>query len=152
MPKAMDVFGNVERIELFALDDAVASGDGSIVDLSRYNGIVMVKFVALEDASLANSKKLDVTIHNVADDDETTDADNLVLTFDQIVGANGSIAQKTVQLKALNLGRFPELGTSEADTLKKYLQVKLVNTSTWAGHILVEVFASGQRTLPTNTQ
>lgn len=148
----LDLYSNTAVLLLQPLDEAVTSADGTLtLDVSQYNGQGLLLLDALEDASIANSKKMDVTVHNVASDSETTDADNLIATFAQIVGENdGSAIAKTTQVLPINLGEIPKLATAEADTVKKYLQVKRVNTATWAGSLKVTLLVGGHRVEPVN--
>lgn len=148
----MDFYANVAVVALFDLDEAVTSGDGAlVVDVSGYNGQAAVVLLAREDASIANSKKLDVTVHNVASDSETTDADNLIATFAQLVGENdGSAVEKTTQILPLQLAEIPKLGSAETKVLKKNLQIKVVNTATWAGSIKVLLLTGMSRRSPEN--
>jgi len=147
-----DVYANVATLTLFALDEAVSSGDGAILlDLSQYNGNAQVVLTALEDASIAASKKLDVTVHTVASDSETTDSDNQIAAFTQLLGENDAGAvQKTVQTISMNLNESPKLASGETKVRKHLYQVKVVNTSTWAGSILVQVLVGGHRVAPVN--
>ena len=124
-----DTFANVGHLALYGPSATVTTGtEGAIVDVTDWNGLAFAVLMASETASIANSKKLDVTIHNVLTDADAADSDNKVGTFTQIVGANESgIEILTPQIIPIYLNRLPVMTAAEkllaTNFNKPYLQV-----------------------------
>lgn len=153
-----DVYGHVSTLVLYNSATLTNATEGTILDVSEYNGVAIARLSLTEAASTPVADKLDITIHNVASDSDTLDSDNRIVTFTQIVGLNGSELAHN-ESKALNLNLIPVLTAAEkvtrasnnVDTVKKYLQVLITNTSAWADSPLhIDLLVAGHRQLPRN--
>jgi len=151
-----DVFGNVKPLVLYESATLTNATEGTILDVSAYNGVGLLRLRLVEAASTPTADKLDITVHSVNSDSDTLDADNLIATFTQIVGLNGSELAHSEDLP-INLDELPiltaaELVTQKAagvNTVKKYLQVLITNTHAWAASpLIVDLFLGGNRSLP----
>lgn len=133
-----DVFSNYKFIPAIDITDFDTDFEGDVLDVSAYKGIALAVLRVREDASQANTEKLDVTIHAVASDSETPDSGNQIAAFAQIVGANDSEAQLDDQVIAVNLDLV--------DT--QYIQFNFTETNTYEGWIDAFVILGGASHLP----
>lgn len=157
-PLLLDVFANVVAESAYASATLTNGTEGTLVDVSGYNGIIMARLRLVEAASVPVDDKLDITVHNVASDSDTLDSDNLCGTFDQIVGLNGSELAHELDIP-INLNLLPILTTAEKatqkaagiNTVKKYLQILIGNTHAWGSSpLIIDFYCAGARSLPAN--
>ena len=158
MPLDRDTYGNVTELVLYNSATLTTATESTIVDVSEYNGVATARLSLTEAASTPTADKLDITVHNVNSDSDTLDSDNLIGTFTQIVGVNGSETAHNESIQ-INLNKIPILTAAEkvtrkaagVDTVKKYLQILITNTSAWGDSPLhIDLIVGGHRTLPRN--
>lgn len=92
-----DLKSNVKVFQLYGPADDATDGDGSIVDITGYNGTAQAFVDFYEDGtSQATSKTIDITIHNVQNDSEATASSNQVAAFTQLAcTATGTATHQT---------------------------------------------------------
>lgn len=128
-----DLYSNVKMLPATDVETFVTTKEGTLIDVSAYKGIALAVLRVLETASQANTEKLDVSVHKVADNDEApvADSDTEIAAFDQIVGANdGSLVQLTDQVIAVNLDlvdtRYIQFLFTETNTYECILDAFLI--------------------------
>lgn len=131
----MDLQHNTKVVTALAPVDWDTDAEGLLIDCRGFSGQAVFYLTAIEDASLAASKKLDVTIHNVADNDEAPVAGNKVAAFTQIVGQNDLTPDAITEQIGVQLGAL--------DPAKPYLQILGTETSTWEGLITIVAVLGG---------
>ena len=134
-----------EEVEILTLqtplDFATTAEGDTLVDLRPYCGTANIFMSWYEDASQANTEKLDVSVHQVASGSEAPAAGNLLASFTQIVGSNTTAAEYKQQI-ALNIDALDL-------TSKPYLQILMTETNTPEGNIYVGM-AAAAKIGPTN--
>lgn len=153
MSKDSDLYYSAAHGVFYYSATATDGTEGTVLDWTSYSGTALAVLRVIEDASIVNTKKLDVTIHNVADDSEAPVDANKIATFTQIVGENdGAVVIKTPQFLPIKLDRLPLLTAAQkaatAEVRKGGLQIILENTSAWAGVIDCYILFPGSKSLP----
>lgn len=131
----MDLQHNAKVVTALAPVDWDTDAEGLLIDCRGFSGQAAFYLTAIEDASQANTEKLDVTIHNVADNDEAPSESNKVGAFTQIVGQNSLTPDPITEQVGVQLGAL--------DPAKPYLQILGTETSTWEGSIAIVAVLGG---------
>lgn len=127
----MDMLSDVLIAPGIDLLDFVTDAEGNLVSIKNHTGVIIAVLDIFEDASQAATELLDVTIHQVLDDDEVPVSGNQIAAFTQIVGSNGAAVNKR-EIIAIDLG----VDLTAADSVTKInLQMNMVETNTWEGMV-----------------
>jgi hypothetical protein len=135
-----DLNSNVKLLTALAPEDWGTTKEGLLIDTRGFSGVGVLYLTGAEDANLAVTNKLDVTVHNVADDDEAPSDANKVGAFAQIVAQNKAVPDPIRQQIGIDLGKL--------DPAKPYLQIKATETNTWEGFIAIAAALGGAQYAP----
>ncbi len=138
-----DLYCNAKVIQALAPEDWATTKEGLLIDTRGYTGVANIQIYGIEDASLAATNKLDVTVHNVLDNDEAPVSGNQVAEFDQIVAQNDATPDAIDQQIRVDLDAL--------DPTKPYLQLLLTETNTWEGLISAVAVLGGAKAGPVNS-
>ena len=137
----MDTFHLVRVENLLTPTDFLTTMESLLVDVSGHSGRATVVVQAGEDASLAATNLLVVTIHEVDSDSDTLAAANLVDTMETITAQNDATPDPIVRRTTIDLNELTS----------PYIQLLLTETNTWEGEISASIVLSGKQHTPENS-